>query len=199
MENHSNTASEDEEEAQVDLMQGFLATAPAAAQRKAARRRRRAGISERALGLPSEGGSSSRRRSILPPSAGGNGRLSLLPEGEFAVESVESTPRRRVIRAKRRSSFMPGTAAAHLHQQDNTDPQLPEEQMTRPELEKELSEIGMDKEALAVKRRLVIKDLEELEARIKRLEDVKKELGNRLLELKEEELELDDECESVST
>ena len=93
---------------------------------------------------------------------------------------------------------MPGSAAASHLQQDDANQQLPEEQMTKPELEKELSEIGMDKQALAVKRRLVIKDLEELEARIKRLEDIKKELGNRLLELKEEELELDDECESSS-
>jgi hypothetical protein len=187
-EDQSDPATEEEEDTQVDLMQGFLATAPAAAKRKVARRRRRAGISERALGLPTDNGTS-RRRSVLPPSAGG--RLSLLPEGEFAVESIESTPRRRVIRAKRRSSFMPGAPAQQ--QQDDAD-LLAEEQLTKPELEQELKEIGLDKDALAVKRRLVIKDLEELEARIQRLEGIKQELGTRLLDLKEEELELDDEC-----
>lgn len=91
----------------------------------------------------------------------------------------------------------PGLATAQQQQFDSDVPLPPEEQLTKPELEQELKEIGLDKDALAVRRRLVIKDLEELEGRIKRLEDVRKELGNRLLELKEEELELDDECEHL--
>lgn len=89
---------------------------------------------------------------------------------------------------------MPGSIGTSLRE-DDQDGHLPvEEQLTRPELEQELKEIKLDKEGLAVRRKLVVKDLEELEARIKRLDDIRKDLGNKLLELKEEELELDDEC-----
>lgn len=172
----------------VGLLEGFNATLPSARLRKSARRRRRAGISERQLGIQ----------------AGAN-ELGLKERGDrargllsdFVVESIESTPRKRTIKAKRRSSFMPASAAVIANAASRTL-DLDEEQAetrTRPELEIEAKEIGLDKDALQVRRRLVLKDLDQIEDRILNLEVIKKELGDKLLQLKEEELELDDERE----
>ena len=203
---------DNETETAVSLFEGFRATIPSASSRKLARRRKRAGISERALGITAgadELGLRERgqRAAASSTSAGEtSGGLGLLSAGdEYTVDSIESTPRRRTIKAKRRSSFMPSLASKQQQQQQQQQARKehdisgePIETLTRPELESDLKEINMDKDALKVRRRLVVRDLEVLEAKIKKLEDIKLELGNKLLELKEEELELDDERACLS-
>ena len=198
----------EEAETAVSLFEGFRATIPSASSRKLARRRKRAGISERALGITAgadELGLRERgQRSLAAASSTSGGETSggsgLLSAGDdYTVDSIESSPRRRTIKAKRRSSFMPSLASKQQQQQQQNArreqdiAEDPIETLTRPELESDLKEINMDKDALKVRRKLVVRDLEVLEAQIKKLEDIKLELGNKLLELKEEELELDDE------
>lgn len=168
----------------VSLLEGFTATVPSASYRKTARRRRRAGITDQQLGITAGVNELGLRE------RGDRARGLLADYTVESVESVESTPKRRTIRGRRRTSFMPG---APPPEGANGDGHTPAPELTRPELESEIKEIGLDKDALRVRRKLVLKDLDELEEKIRKLEDVREELGARLLHLKEEELELDDE------
>ncbi|KAK9899757.1 WD40 repeat-like protein [Cystobasidium minutum MCA 4210] len=228
--------AEGEDEDRVDLLSGFNATIPSSRGRKLQRRKRRAILSEKQLGITigvNELGLKERAAAIASTSSGTDSssrRLSSLASdnGQYMIESIESTPKKRVIKSKRRSSFMPtplrdSSRHSSLH---NTDPGLAqstiaeedggaaasappgrkagndaeeweEELLTKPELESEIKEIKLDKEALDVRRKLTMKDLSILEEKIRKLEVLKEELGQRLLELKEEELELDDELEGV--
>lgn len=241
------TLQEDEEEQEdddgnedkVDLLQGFNATIPSARARKLARRKRRAILSEKQLGITigvNELGL--KERGVLATSSSINSNnsnriLSLASDnGQYVIESIESTPKKRIIKSKRRSSFMPTplrdttssssrhsslhpTDASTLSQstiQEEGNPssshqrkaggaivqeqeEEEEELLTKPELEQEIKEINLDKESLNVRRKLTMKDLNILEEKIRKLDVLKDELGQRLLELKEEELELDDERE----
>lgn len=206
---------EEGEEDTVALLQGFSATIPSAQSRKLARRRRRAVLSEKQLGITigvnelglKERGN--RARGLLSADIG---------DGQYTVDSIEQTPKKRVVKSKRRSSFMPtplrdasrsssltshdaklhpGTIISeeNLHERQSTIEEGEEhlEFLTKPELEEEIKEIKLDKTALNVRRKLTMKDLEVIEEKIRKLELMKDDLGNRLLVLKEEELELDDE------
>lgn len=246
-EEDNNGEEEEDNEDKVDLLQGFNATIPSARARKLARRKRRAILSEKQLGITigvNELGL--KERGALATSSNNNNNnnnnriLSLASDnGQYVIESIESTPKKRVIKSKRRSSFMPTplrdttTSSRHssLHPtdpstlssstiQEEGNPSLSsshqrkpggggggiaeeereeegegEELLTKPELEQEIKEINLDKESLNVRRKLTMKDLNILEEKIRKLDVLKDELGQRLLELKEEELELDDERE----
>jgi division protein 1 len=210
-EDEGNDDDDDENEEKVNLLEGFNATMPAARARKLARRKRRAILSERQLGITAgvnelglkERGD--RARGLL-------GDIDVAGGGQYVVDSIESTPKKRIVKSKRRTSFMPiplqrpsastSTSAsteelrAGSEDANNTAPM--EELLTKPELEQDLKEIKQDKKALLIRRKLTLKDLNDLEDKMKKLELLKDELGRRLLELKEEELELDDECEFIS-
>lgn len=222
------TAIEGEDEewgGSVGLLEGFNATIPSARIRKQTRRKRRAVLSEKQLGI-TVGINELGLKELGEKARGGGGALSLLhvnnnDNNPYIIESIESTPKKRIIKGKRRSSFMPsplrdvngnhGTASTSASSTSGTDTngasqatgkgdstnsnnlEPLDELLTKPELEVEVKEINQDKLALGVRRRLVLKDLSELEKRIKKLELMKEELGQKLLELKEEELELDDE------
>lgn len=210
----SDTQLEDEEQESVNLLDGFNATIPSARSRKLARRKRRAVLSERQLGITAG-------VNELGLKERGDRARGLLSSDAYVIESIESTPKKRVVKSKRRSSFMPtplrstsssqtgksssllnmtgipegrddGTSAASVGGAEEE-----EELLTKPELEAEIKEINLDKKALDTRRKLTMKDLEVLEGRVRKLEFMKDELGQRLLELKEEELELDDELEGV--
>lgn len=113
---------------------------------------------------------------------------------DYEVQSVESTPSRRIIRSRRKRE------STLLRQDGNSDEGMEDagfSRLTRPELERSQAEILLDKSALHVRRRLVLSELAEIEVQIRKLQSLKSEFGNKLLSLKEEELELDDELEGV--
>ena len=176
---------------EVGLLAGFQATVPTASLRKSARRRRRALASERALGLHSDTHSDSQGRSSLGlKELGDRARGLLTGSDDYEVESVESTPKKRVIKSRRRT-------AHHNASDERLSSSLTVDSMSRTELEEEMRDIHLDKAALNVRRKLVNSDLDELQNRMQKLQLIRDQLSEKLLKLKEEELDLDDERRSV--
>ncbi|KAF9506983.1 hypothetical protein BS47DRAFT_1489112 [Hydnum rufescens UP504] len=67
----------------------------------------------------------------------------------------------------------------------------------REELERQAQEILLDKENLRVRRTLIHAESSEIVAKISGLEALRQKLDKDLLKIQEEELELDDECNSI--
>jgi division protein 1 len=75
---------------------------------------------------------------------------------------------------------------------------LPEIKEMVPELKLELDQIIQDRENLQIRKELISKDLNEIDLRIIKLNQLKEDLERSMLSLREEELELIDEYEGVN-
>ena len=181
----------------VPLIQGFRATIPAAQASKAERRRRRALVSERALGLGSGNKLGLRQRGDRARGllAGGGGAGSSLGGiSEFGEEEesggFEPPTIGRRSKSRRKGGGGGGTASS-----GGSEAGLPLE--SRADLEKDAKEVEGDMNNVAVRRALLNGQIKDVEGKMAALEKVREDLRRGLLGLREEELELEDERESL--
>ncbi|GAA5941621.1 WD40 repeat domain-containing protein [Sporobolomyces koalae] len=156
-------------DATVPLIQGFQATIPTANRAKAERRQRRAAVSERRLGL-------SNGTKLGLKQRGERARGMLLDQvPEHDDSTTTQPPQSKLI--------------------SNGDPEV--EMPTRIDLERDLQAIAQDMNHVAVKRALVNSQIRDVEDKIRQLETVRDGFRKNLLNLREDELELEDEMQGI--
>lgn len=155
---------------EVSLLRGFQATLPSNLDGRARRRKQR-GRDDFHLGLKQM---SDNARGLLV-----NGGSSL----DSSVDEDGGLQQKQREKRKARRS------------QANKAKELP---LTMEEVQGQREEISTEKENLSIRRMLINSEINEVEARIASLENVKQSLQKSLLGLREEELELNDEFDGVS-
>ncbi|CAO1635589.1 unnamed protein product [Parajaminaea phylloscopi] len=158
-------------DAQVSLLRGFEATIPSATQSRDRRRKERARDGPK-LGLKSMG---DRARGLLT-------------DGDTSIDDVSgpSTGGATFVEREKRKEQRSQLRAKHK------DIPLSESDLLRQE-----REVKREKEDIDVRRRLLHREIGTVELKMAALQQVKDRLTRSLLELKEEELELDDEASGI--
>ncbi|KAI9613297.1 hypothetical protein KEM48_003806 [Puccinia striiformis f. sp. tritici PST-130] len=184
----------------LSLIDGFQATLPSSIESKLNRRRRRAEISHKLLGLDQSDHSDPISLRL---------KDKWMPKG---VSSHQKTlhlirppdPKKRPNR-RRKTDHMIGLSKARPPSPSSSaaaakpDPQnIPAIKELIPELKTELAEIVQDRENLQIRKELISKDLNEIDLKILKLNQLKEDLERSMLALREEELELIDEYEGVN-
>ncbi|PWN50959.1 WD40 repeat-like protein [Violaceomyces palustris] len=165
----------------VSLLRGFQATIPTAFEGRQRRRKVRAIASGYDEVAP---GQSPRRMGLK--AMGDKARGLMVEENESPSSSFSSREQRK---ARRVQASREGKGKGNGHHYPGLDIE---------ELEKQISEIGREREDISVRRSLIDSEISAVEAKIKTLEKVKSGLKERLMGLSEEELELRDELEGVT-
>ena len=165
----------------VSLLRGFQATVPSALEGRNRRRKVRAIAS--GLDPDVNDGASPK----LGLKAMGDKARGLMVEGSSESESISIFSAREQRHARR------AQAAKALGKSGNRGAAL-----DMAELEKQMDEIAREKDDIGIKRSLIDSEIAAVDSKIKTLERIKSSLKDKLLGLREEELELNDEQEGVS-
>ncbi|KAH9466122.1 hypothetical protein Pst134EA_033468 [Puccinia striiformis f. sp. tritici] len=194
----------------LSLIDGFQATLPSSIESKLNRRRRRAEISHKLLGLDQSDHSDPISLRLKDKMDAERGLIS--PENSSSHRRKSSSgyierppdPKKRPNR-RRKTDHMIGLSKARPPSPPSSssaakpDPQnIPAIKELIPELKTELAEIVQDRENLQIRKELISKDLNEIDLKILKLNQLKEDLERSMLALREEELELIDEYEGVN-
>lgn len=183
----SHSGVSDDGRAIVSLLAGFQATAPSAGESRAQRRRRRAGLVEAHLGL--EDGAA------LGLKARGDRARGLLSADNDGIDDDRPGARRQSAMGSakkgRRKSLAIGLGGPSLPDGQSDATAVPE--LSRDELEREVADILRDRSNIDVRRGVLAHDIEDVDRKMAELDAIRQDLKRRLLGLREEQLELDDE------
>lgn len=183
----SHAGASDDGRAIVSLLAGFQATAPSAGESRAQRRRRRAGLVEAHLGLEDGAALGLKAR-------GDRARGLLSADSLDGLDDDRPGARRQSgmgsAKKGRRKSLAIGLGGPSLPA-GQSDAAVPE--LSRDELEQEAADILRDRSNIDVRRGVLAHDIEEVDRKMAELDAIRQDLKRRLLGLREEQLELDDE------
>ncbi|PLW25631.1 hypothetical protein PCANC_26086 [Puccinia coronata f. sp. avenae] len=190
----------------LSLIDGFQASLPSSMESKSNRRRRRAEIGHKLLGLDRSDhpdpislrlkDKMNADRGLMnfennTPSSASHRRKSSTGYVDHPPNSKKKPTRRR------KTDHVIGLSKTHLL--PRPDPQdLPAIKEMIPELKTELAEIVHDCENIKIRKELISKDLNEIDLKLLKLNQLKEDLERSMLALREEELELIDEYEGVN-
>ncbi|OAV91802.1 hypothetical protein PTTG_06002 [Puccinia triticina 1-1 BBBD Race 1] len=187
----------------ISLIDGFQATLPSSVESKLNRRRRRAEIGHKLLGLDRADHPhpiSLRLKDKLDAERGliqHENTASHRRKSSTGYADRNPNPTKRPTRRRKTDHAMIGLSKTQpLSKPDAQNLQGIKEMI--PELKLELAEIVQDRENLQIRKELISKDLNEIDLKILKLNQLKEDFERSMLALKEEELELIDEYEGVS-
>ena len=184
----SHSSTSDDGRAIVSLLAGFQATAPSAGESRAQRRRRRAGLVEAHLGLEDGAALGLKAR-------GDRARGLLSADLHDGLDDDRPGARRQSgmgsAKKGRRKSLAIGLGGPSLPVGQSDATVVPE--LSRDELEREVADILRDRANIDVRRGVLAHDIEEVDRKMAELDAIRQDLKRRLLGLREEQLELDDE------
>lgn len=198
---HAHQSSSD-----ISLIDGFQATLPSSIESKLKRRRRTAEIGHKLLGLDRSGHPDPISLRLKDRLDAERGLMNAENTSSFSQSHRRKSstgyadrppnPKNRSGR-RRKTDHVIGFSKTHLA--SRPDPQdLPAIKEMIPELKTELAEIVQDRENLQIRKELISKDLNEIDLKILKLNQLKEDLERSMLALKEEELELIDEYEGMN-
>ncbi|KAA1072473.1 Mitochondrial fission protein [Puccinia graminis f. sp. tritici] len=208
---HQSSSPSPPSPADLSLIDGFQATLPSSLQSKLNRRRRRAEIGHRILGLDHPDHPNPISLHLKDKLDAERGLIQLENKGHRRKSSTgyadrPQNPNKRPTRRRKTDHTMIGLSKAQpqpqplpLPSSSSSSPQnLTEIKEMIPELKLELDQIVQDRENLQIRKELISKDLNEIDLKIIKLNQLKEDLERSMLSLREEELELIDEYEGVN-